>query len=114
MSSSSIGYRAEKDAREDLEKENYQTFSPPRRSFRYGKQDIFIFDILAINKHLGTVRFIQVKKGRTQGFLKVLAQWSREYQRCECSFELWVRLDVVKHKKRWRKYIFRYGKEITD
>jgi hypothetical protein len=114
MSSVSKGRKAEKECREELKKMNYKTFSPQKTSF-YGTQDILgKFDVLAVNPNLGSIRFIQVKKSSTHGFLKVLRAWANEYKNCQCTWELWVRLDTRKNPEKWHKYMFRGGKEISD
>lgn len=109
MTSVSLGRKAERDCVNDLSVEGFKTFRPQKTSF-FGTQDIFIFDILALNE-VG-LRFIQVKKNQTHGFLKKLKLWSETYTFPNTTWELWVRLDVKKHKKKWNKYIFYMGERI--
>jgi len=109
ISSVSLGRKAERDCVNELTLEGFKLFRPQKTSF-FGTQDIFIFDILALNE-IG-LRFIQVKKNGTQGFLKKLKLWSEEYTFPNTTWELWVRLYVKKYKKKWNKYIFYMGERI--
>ena len=107
------GYMAEKDAVDDLKKDDWETFKPQKVS-RFGSQDIFrLYDICCRRGEY--IRFIQVKSTNTQGFLKKLKIDAARYtKQTNIGVELWVRKNERKDKIRWKKYCWLGGRLIKS
>jgi len=103
MNSRTKGAKSERECREELKYGGYKVFSPQKTS-RFGSQDIFgKWDVIAIKGN--KLRFIQVKTGDTKGFLKVLKSWAESHPVPNVTWELWVRKDMIKDKRKWVKYL---------
>jgi len=101
-SAKSKGDLSEREAREEYEKYGWSVYRPTRCS-RFTDKDIFnMFDFVAVNGD--QVHFVQVKTGRTQGFLKVLEQWKKDHPVPGVSWILMVRQNLREHKEKWKFY----------
>lgn len=99
------GRRIEREFARILESKGYEVYRPIWN--RYGKKDVFLFDIVAI-KNAEPIRLVQVKSNISD-FYKArvkIRSWANGKKDIDAKFEL-----VCKTREGWRYWCIYKGKE---